>query len=57
MTDSAPGKVIRCEAGFVVRGRTDDELIETAQAHVRSDHPELVGQINREDWLQMAEDA
>ena len=50
-------KVINCECGQVVRGQTDDELVVNAEAHVNRDHPELVGQLSREDILAMAEEA
>ena len=50
-------KMINCECGQVVRGETDDELVEAATAHVNRDHPELVGKLSREDILGMAEEA
>ena len=50
-------KLINCECGQVVRGGTDDELVAAAEAHIRADHPELVGKVSREDLLGMAEEA
>jgi predicted small metal-binding protein len=50
-------KLINCECGRVVRGDTDEELLANAEAHVNSDHPELVGKITRDDLLAMAEEA
>ena len=50
-------KVINCECGHVVRGETDDELLENAEEHVNRDHPELVGKVSREDLLGMAREA
>lgn len=50
-------KLINCECGQVVRGESDDELIANAEAHIRRDHPELVGRITRDDLLGMAEAA
>ena len=50
-------KVINCECGHVVRGETDDELLENAEEHVNRDHPELVGKVSREDLLGMAQEA
>ena len=50
-------KVINCECGQVVRAESDDELVEKVGEHVRSDHPELVGKLSREDVRAMAEDA
>ena len=49
-------KLINCECGQVVRGETDDELIANAEAHIKRNHPELVGKISRADLLAMAEE-
>ena len=50
-------KVLRCECGYVSRGETDDELVEAAQRHIASDHPDLAGKVSREDLLSMTEEA
>lgn len=50
-------KLINCECGQVVRGETDDELVENAEAHINAHHPELVGKLTRDDVLGMAEAA
>lgn len=50
-------KQINCVCGKVVKGEDDDELWEKAQAHLRTDHPELVGKVSREDILAQAEEA
>ncbi len=50
------GKVINCECGQVVRGETDDELVQRVEQHVESDHPDLRGVMSREDILAMAEE-
>ena len=50
-------KVLNCECGQTVRAETDDELVSKVDAHVRQDHPELVGKLSREDVLAMAEEA
>lgn len=50
-------KIINCECGHVVRGETDEELVANADEHIRAAHPELVGQITREQVLAMAEEA
>jgi predicted small metal-binding protein len=47
-------KVINCECGFVVRGAEHDELIRKAEQHIQTDHPELVGQMSREQLLGMS---
>jgi hypothetical protein len=48
-------KRVNCVCGFVLEGETDDELWERAQAHLRTDHPDLVGKVLREDILAQAE--
>ena len=50
-------KVINCECGYTVRGEDDDELVANAEAHIKQDHPDMVGQVSREDFLGMAEEA
>ena len=42
--------------GQVVEGEDDDELWEKAEAHLRDDHPDLVGKVSREDILAQAEE-
>jgi predicted small metal-binding protein len=49
-------KLINCECGAIVRGTSDDELVNAAEAHVAEAHPELVGKLSREDILAMAEE-
>lgn len=49
-------KVINCECGKTVRAKTDEELVAIVEAHVKSDHPDLVGKLSREDILAMAEE-
>lgn len=51
------GKVINCECGQVVRGETDEEVVDNAEAHIARDHPELVGKVSRDDLLATAEEA
>ncbi len=48
-------KVINCECGQVVRGESEDELVSNVDEHMRTDHPELVGTMSREDILAMTE--
>ena len=50
-------KLVNCECGEVVRGETDEELVQAVEAHVDRHHPDLVGQLSREDILGMAEEA
>lgn len=49
-------KIINCECGYVVRGETDDELVENALAHLERDHPELIGKRSPADILAAAEE-
>ena len=49
-------KRINCVCGVVLEGKDDDELWKKAQAHLRTDHPELVGKVSREDILAQAEE-
>jgi predicted small metal-binding protein len=50
-------KVIRCQCGFLGRGETVEEAAAEIDEHMRSDHPELVGKVTREDLIAMAEEA
>ena len=49
-------RIIRCECGFVARGESEEEVIETIRGHLRTDHPALVDSVTREDligWVQV----
>jgi hypothetical protein len=46
---------IVCMCGYVIRGEDDDELWRNAQGHMGVLHPELVGNVTREDILAQAE--
>ena len=47
-------KVVHCECGTDVQGETDDELVSNVEEHVQAHHPEMVGQMSREQILGMA---
>jgi hypothetical protein len=47
---------ITCLCGKVVEGKDDDDLWDEAQAHLATDHPDLVGKVSREDILAQAEE-
>jgi hypothetical protein len=49
-------KVVHCPCGTNVEGETDDELVQNVEAHIASDHPEMVGKYSREDIVGMAHD-
>lgn len=42
--------------GHVLEGDDDDELWVAAQLHLRTDHPDLIGKVSREDILAQAEE-
>jgi predicted small metal-binding protein len=54
--ETVMAKVIRCQCGFLGRGETVEEAATVIEAHMRSDHPELVGKVTREDLTAMAEE-
>ena len=48
-------KQITCECGQVIRGESDNDVIEGASEHIRRDHPELVDKVTRDDlagWIE-----
>jgi predicted small metal-binding protein len=49
-------KVVHCECGTDLQGETDDEIVEAVEAHVRERHPDMEGQMSREQILGMAHD-
>ena len=49
-------KLVNCECGEVVRGNTDEDLLVAINAHLNRDHPDLVGKVNPQDILAMAEE-
>jgi predicted small metal-binding protein len=46
---------IVCMCGYVIQGGDDDELWRNVQGHMGVLHPELVGNVTREDILAQAE--
>jgi predicted small metal-binding protein len=49
--------VINCECGYVVRGETEDELLDNAEAHIRDAHPDLIGKVTRDELLAQAKES
>ena len=48
-------KQITCECGYVIRGDSDEAVIDGARAHMRADHPDLVGKVSEDDlrgWIE-----
>ena len=48
---------VDCPCGESVRGETEDELVTNVEAHVQSDHPDMVGTMTRDKIMEMAHDA
>ena len=44
-------KQITCECGYVARADSDDDVVEQIRQHMRSDHPELLESVSRDDLL------
>ncbi len=44
-------RIIQCECGFVARGRTDGDVMDTIRAHMQTDHPALLDSVSQEDLL------
>ena len=42
-------KAINCACGETVRGETEDEVLDNAEEHVRTDHAEMADQVPRAD--------
>jgi predicted small metal-binding protein len=56
--DNNMSRQIKCECGFVARGETDDEVVVRIEGHIRSDHPELVETLTRDEiagWVEVIE--
>jgi hypothetical protein len=48
-------KQITCECGTVLSGETADQVVAAATAHIREDHPDLVGKVSDDDlrgWIE-----
>ena len=46
---------ITCECGQIVRGETEAEVVDLTLEHLRSDHPQLVGQVTRDEIVALIE--
>lgn len=46
---------VSCVCGFAMQADTHDELWAMAQDHLRADHPSLVGNVDRNEFLAQAE--
>jgi predicted small metal-binding protein len=53
--EAVVAKQITCECGQVIRGETDDDVVEGAREHMRTDHPDLYGKVSDDDlrgWVE-----
>jgi len=50
-------KVITCLCGFIGSGDTPEGAADVIEAHMREEHPELVGKVARGDLLAMVQEA
>jgi predicted small metal-binding protein len=49
--------VFRCELeGLVVGGESEDELVAKVERHLAEEHPDLVGNISRDEILAMIDE-
>lgn len=48
--------VVHCECGTDVQAENEDELVSNVEEHVKAEHPDMVGQMSREQILEMAHD-
>jgi predicted small metal-binding protein len=49
-------KVINCACGETIRGESEDEVVASAEDHVRDVHPDMVDEFPREALVGMVED-
>jgi predicted small metal-binding protein len=49
-------KVINCACGETIRGESEDEVLDNAQAHVQERHADMADQFPRETLAEMIED-
>ena len=49
-------KVINCACGETIRGESEDEVLDNAEAHVREVHADMADQFPRETLAGMVKD-
>jgi hypothetical protein len=49
-------RIVQCECGAQLAGGSDEELFETVERHLAHHHPQLLGALEPEVVMQMAED-
>jgi len=48
-------RLIRCECGFIARGESDDDVVAAIEAHMSSDHPDVLARLDRSEifnWIE-----
>ena len=48
-------KLIRCECGYIAHGDDDEQVVTAIEAHMATDHPDLLAQVDRADifgWIE-----
>ena len=48
-------KLIRCECRFLAHGERNDEVVAAIQAHMSTDHPDVLARVDRreiESWIE-----
>jgi predicted small metal-binding protein len=46
---------ITCECGAIVRGETENDVVELTLRHLRSDHPQLADTLTHDDIVALIE--
>jgi predicted small metal-binding protein len=46
---------ITCECEYIVRGETEDEIVDLTRDHLRSDHPQLADRVTRDEIVALIE--
>ena len=49
-------KVINCACGVTIRGETEEEVLDNAEAHVQEAHADMADQFPRETLAGMVQD-
>jgi hypothetical protein len=50
---------VTCECGYEAKGPAEGQVVDQVLAHVRSDHPDLVGQVTPaggRGWIELVPD-
>jgi predicted small metal-binding protein len=54
--EASVAKVINCACGAMIRGETEEEVLDNAEQHVREAHAEMADQFPRETLAGMVEE-